>query len=158
MNIIKAFAILAPIPEEHLISGLETCASEGKVVFGSDAWELFRQVDQMRKGSEVAVFIYPCYPDSEKPLRTEIAWRGIYTGHIPSRRGRYPGDQQLRPKSTAGEKPTWAVYWEMQQLTQLSETEFVPMASLRAIDKKALQAGRVPHGYMMINIPNIKLL
>ncbi len=154
MGITKAFAILAPVPEVHLISGMETCDREGKVVFGSEAWELFRQVDTLRRGEAVEVFIYPCHADSEKPMRLEACWHGFYVGHVPSRRGRYPGDKRFRPQSAETDKPTWAVFWEIEDLEELPEIDYIPIASLRGFDKKSDYALRTaPHGPLLIEYP-----
>ena len=43
------FAILAPVPREHLEEAPGVSASTGHVAFGSDKWELFRDIDARRK-------------------------------------------------------------------------------------------------------------
>lgn len=150
----KEFAILAPVPEIHLISGLETCEKEGKVAFGSDAWELFREVDEMRKGSEVEVFIYPSHLDSDKPLLMSAAWHGIYVGQMLSRRGRYPGDKRFRPESTQSDRPNWAIFWEMENLCELPATERIPIPSFVSASKKITGDRRsLPHGPMLVKYP-----
>ena len=154
MGITKAFAILAPVPKEHLLDAMETCDREGKIALGSEAWELFRQVDELRKGSEVEVLIYPCHADSEKPMRMEASWRGVYVGHQPSRRGRYPGDKRFRPPFAQTDKPTWAVFWEIRDLIELPDSDYIPMTSLRGLDKKfdySLRNGT--HGPLLIEYP-----
>ena len=40
---IQEVALLAPVPLEHLIDGLSVCDQQGKVAFGSRAWEIFRE-------------------------------------------------------------------------------------------------------------------
>ncbi|NER37437.1 MAG: hypothetical protein F6J93_26325 [Oscillatoria sp. SIO1A7] len=47
----------APIREAHLSA--KRTYRKGQVAFGSSAWELFRQVEQMKKSDLVEVFIYP---------------------------------------------------------------------------------------------------
>ncbi len=51
-------ALLAPVPHEHLVSGAEVCAREGKVAFGSMKWDLFRQLDAIASGEKVPVHLY----------------------------------------------------------------------------------------------------
>jgi hypothetical protein len=51
-------ALLAPVPLQHLVSGQSVCAAEGRVAFGSRAWELFRELDSLRKGLPVDVYVY----------------------------------------------------------------------------------------------------
>jgi hypothetical protein len=51
-------ALLAPVPLEHLVDGVEVCAREGKVAFGSRAWEVFKQLDEIRAEAPVDVYVY----------------------------------------------------------------------------------------------------
>ncbi|MGY3138428.1 hypothetical protein ACVWZM_009110 [Bradyrhizobium sp. USDA 4501] len=50
---IKDFAILAPVPLEHLQSGADIAHKTGFVAFGSRKWELFRKVDELRGSARV---------------------------------------------------------------------------------------------------------
>ena len=59
-----SFAILAPVPEEHLKSGLDVVAAEEFVAYGSRKWEFFREVDSLRGDEHVPVLIYPSYEDA----------------------------------------------------------------------------------------------
>jgi hypothetical protein len=54
-------ALLAPVPLQHLRSGQTKAECEGRVAFGSRAWEVFRKLDALREGMPVDVFIY-CFP------------------------------------------------------------------------------------------------
>lgn len=65
----RTFALLAPIPEEHLISGLEAIATQldsddlpvghlPKVAFGSMDFEVLAEVEKLRDGKSVEVLIY----------------------------------------------------------------------------------------------------
>ena len=58
------FPILAPVPEEHLESGLPVCEESGFVAYGSQKWELFREADRMRAGQPVPALIYPSDQDA----------------------------------------------------------------------------------------------
>jgi hypothetical protein len=42
MSNTQEVALLAPVPLEHLIDGVAVCDQQGKVAFGSRAWEIFR--------------------------------------------------------------------------------------------------------------------
>src|SRR5215217_6041367 len=48
-----AVALLAPLPEEHLLSGRTVCLAEGKVAFGSKNWELFYTLHTLADRHEV---------------------------------------------------------------------------------------------------------
>jgi hypothetical protein len=69
-------ALLAPVPLEHLLAGQQTAKSEGKVAFGSRAWEVFRELDAHRKGMSVDVYIYASHSDGQRDF--EVPWRARY--------------------------------------------------------------------------------
>jgi hypothetical protein len=162
MDTTRKFAILAPVPEAHLVSGLEAIADQAnsdditsqalpKVAFGSMAFEILRKADELRKGQAVEVLIYASDAQGDQPLNSEVLWRARYIGHLPSRSGRYPGKSQFRPKA-ATEKPIWAVYWEVQELEKLKTP--VPIASLQMLGQKANCKPRfVPDGPVLLEYP-----
>ena len=157
MDQTQAFAILAPVPEIHLVSGVETITKladessdeTAKVAFGSMDFESFRKIDELRGGKAVEVFIYASDPAGDQPLNSKVSWRGLYIGHVPSRNGRYPGKLKFRPPSTATDKPTWAVFWEVQELKPL--TSPIAIASLKGLGKKSNYTSRfIPEGPLLI--------
>ncbi|MCU0549309.1 MAG: hypothetical protein MUC48_08175 [Leptolyngbya sp. Prado105] len=159
----QAFAILAPVPEMHLISGLEAIAAQldwddlpadhvPKVAFGTMAFELFAEVEALRAGKAIEVLIYASHAKGEQPLNPEATWRGLYVGYVGSRRGRYPGKAIYRPKSTITDSPTWAGFWEVQELERLKTT--IPIGNLRGKNKKThYQARFIPEGPVLIEFP-----
>jgi hypothetical protein len=160
MSTTHSFAILAPVPEIHLISGKEAIAQLAndpnneivKIAFGSMAFEVFRQIDELRQSKPVEVFIYASDSTADQPLHTQVSWHGLYIGHAPSRNGRYPGNKKFRPPSTLSDKPTWAVFWEVQELEFLNKP--IEIASLKALNKKANFSSRfIPEGPLLIEYP-----
>lgn len=160
MSTTNSFAILAPVPEIHLISGQETLAQLSnepnteivKLAFGSMAFEVFRQIDELRKSQSVEVFIYASDSTADQPLHTQASWHGVYIGHVPSRNGRYPGNKKFRPPSTLTDKPTWAVFWEVQELELLEKP--IEIASLKGLHKKSHYSSRFsPEGPLLIEYP-----
>jgi hypothetical protein len=163
MEITRTFAMLAPVPEQHLISGLEAIAAQlnleddthsglPKVAFGSMAFETLRKADELRKDRRVEVLIYASDAKGDQPLNPEVRWRARYIGHLPSRNGRYPGKPQFRPKTTATDRPIWAVYWEVQELEKLKLP--IPIASLQALGQKTPYKSRfIPEGPVLIEYP-----
>ena len=114
-------ALLAPVPLEHLIDAVTVCNVEGKVAFGSRAWEVFRELDNERNGVPVNVYIYASGdPSSEK---FEASWYGRYIGHVQGKNGTHPEEMIFRPSSTAkypgDNKGHWAVFWELDELREL---------------------------------------
>lgn len=159
----QAFAILAPVPEMHLTSGLEAISAQldsdnlaadqsPKVAFGSMDFELFGEVEKLRGGKAIEVLIYASHAKGDQPLHPEVTWRGLYIGSVGSRRGRYPGKAIFRPKSTATDTPTWAVFWEVQELERLKTP--IPIKNLRGKDKKVnYQTRFIPEGPVLIQYP-----
>ncbi len=163
MSKTNAFALLAPVPEEHLISGLEAIAAQldsdelpaghlPKVAFGSMSFEVLAEVEKLRGGKSVEVLIYASHTKGEQPLNPEVTWRGLYVGCIQSRRGRYPGKSIFRPTSTTSDRPTWAVFWEVQELERLKTS--IPIGKLTGRSKKTNYQPRfVPEGPVLIEYP-----
>ncbi|MCA1990856.1 MAG: hypothetical protein LDL41_02245 [Coleofasciculus sp. S288] len=144
------FAILAAVPEEHLLSWQQD-GQETKVAFGSMDFELFRQADALRGNKAVEVFIYASLAEN-RPLKSEVSWHGLYVSHVQSRSGRYPQGMKYRPPSTASDKPTWAIFWEVEDLKPLSSP--IAIASLRGLGKKSNYQSRfTPEGPLLITYP-----
>lgn len=159
----RSFALLAPVPEIHLLSGVEAIAAQldsedlppdhhPKVAFGSMDFEVFGEVEKLRLGKAIDVFIYASQAKGEQPLNPQVTWRGLYVGCVGSRRGRYPGKAIYRPKSTATDSPTWAVFWEVQALEPLKQP--IQIGSLRGKNKKTAYPARfLPEGPVLIEHP-----
>lgn len=166
MQKMRTLAILAPVPERHLVSGLEAIAAQfdsdelppdqpPKVAFGSMDFEVFGEVEKIRGGKAIEVFIYAADAKGDQPLNPEVTWRGLYIGYVGSRRGRYPGKSIHRPQSTATDPPTWAVFWELQELEPLKKP--VAIGKLRGKDKKTNYQPRfIPEGPVLIEYPTLR--
>lgn len=131
-------ALLAPVPFEHLLDGAEVCAREGRVAFGSRAWEVFRKLDEIRRGLPVDVYIYASHlPEFVRP---EISWHALYVGHVDSVGGRHPEGMRFRPPSTEKYEDDnvgyWAIFWEVQQLRQLPPDERILTGKFRGLDRQ----------------------
>jgi hypothetical protein len=154
----KDFAILAPVPEEHLVDGVSVCEKQGKVAFGSRAWEVFRKVDRLRHGDPVDVWIYASHrPTGAAPILA-ASWRATYLGHVQAKRGAHPDGMTYRPPSTF-KYPTdnqghWAIFWEVTSLRQIPTGERLKFPQLRGLGKKPYY-GRifVPEGPLIIEHP-----
>ncbi|WP_224095673.1 hypothetical protein [Nostoc sp. MS1] len=160
MTTTNSFAILAPVPEMHLLSAMEVMAQlageqgdeKPKIAFGSMDFELFRKIDESRTGKNVKVLIYASHSDAEQPFYSQASWEAVYIGHVNSRNGRYPGKAKFRPPSTASDKPTWAVFWEVQDLKPIACP--VQVGSLIGLGKKSEYNSRfVPERPLLIEYP-----
>lgn len=155
----RALALLAPVPEKHLITALDainqqydTGEAAPIVAFGSSDFEVFRQADQLRGDRAIEVFIYASMSEQEQPLNPLVTWRGLYVGHVPSRSGRYPGKAIHRPSSTKTDKPVWAVYWQLQELTRLDTPILIGMFQ-GFKQKKRYEKRFIPKGPLLVDYP-----
>ncbi len=153
-----SFAILAPVPEEHLKSGLDVVAAEEFVAYGSRKWEFFREVDSLRGDEHVPVLIYPSSEDADVKMSYLIKWTGWYIKHVQSELGAHPNGKKYRPATAekyAGDRSGyWAVYWHVAGLTKLAEENFKPVSSLKSYQTgKYWKAGHPPRGPEIVARP-----
>ncbi|MBV7380586.1 hypothetical protein [Maritimibacter dapengensis] len=146
-------ALLAPVPEEHLISALDTQKSAGKVAFGSNAWQVFNELREIAGDQEIDVYIYAS--DSRKFGPPKVRWTARYLGHVDSKNGAHPSGMTYRPTSTeqydADNRGHWAVFWEVDSLVELTKDEAIPMNLLSGRNShKAFVSNFVPHGPTLI--------
>ena len=139
--------ILAPVPALHLPSAEATFRAEGRVAFGSDAWEFWRKV------TEATVWIVASstgFPPNRLPGIDpgKLIFKARLAGTTEAdRRHRHP-DPNLRPASAAGDG-AWTLFFEVDELTRLSRTR--PVIGLRTLQGISLQ--RVPQGPLLIHDP-----
>ncbi len=150
------FAILAPVPLEHLESGVAIAAEKGFVAFGSRKFELFRGVDARRDGEPVRVLIYPSHEDDPAKLSFVVSWVGWYVGSEETNNGRHPLGMEHRPPSTgkytSDNQGYWAVFWHVSDLTQLSKSESFPISKLQTI-KGGWRKNAPPRGPELVDDP-----
>jgi hypothetical protein len=139
-------ALLAPVPEEHLISGQETLSESGKVAFGSKNWELFNKLAELLNGDECDVLVYAS--DAIRPLNPPTAtWSAKFVGFSVAVNGAHKNGLKYRPKSTIkyplDNQGHWTVFWEVTNLQPMSPG--VKISLLRGFEK--------PHSYLVNFIP-----
>lgn len=147
-------ALLAPVPEEHLLSGLDVIADNGKVAFGSRAWEVFRELDAARGDAPATVYIYASH--SSVPLtRPTVSWRATYIGHCTAKGGAHPEGMKFRPSTTSSypsdNKGHWAVFWEVVELMRLPKAEQFAVADLIGYGQdKSYKKHFIPEGPLLV--------
>ena len=60
----QTVSLMAPVPSFHLDSGLETLQEEGGILFASNAFSVFHQLESTRKGQSVTGRIYESHQNS----------------------------------------------------------------------------------------------
>jgi hypothetical protein len=134
MKAVHDFALLAPVPLEHLQSGKGVAAAQGFVAFGTRKWELLRKLDVMRQGDPVPAPIYPSQEDDPAKLTFLVCW---YDGSVETPSGQHPLWMKHRPPTT-GHYPTdnlghWAAFWHVRGLRELPKHKHTPIGKLGTI-------------------------
>lgn len=150
------FAILAPVPLEHLKSGQTIAEQKGFVAFGSRKFELFRAIDERREGLAVPVLIYPSHEDATSSVASLVSWIGWYVGSQESQNGAHSLGMAHRPPSTLN-PPTdnhgyWAVFWHVVGVSPLPTSQHFPISKLQTT-KGGWRRNAPPRGPEMVAVP-----
>ena len=145
-------ALLAPVPLKHLQTGKEKAAIKGWVAFGSRLENLFKELDHLRKGMAVDVFIYTSHANgSHEP---KITWSALYTGYVRDEAGVHPAKMRYRPESTVTDTPDWHIFWNVQELKELPPSQYILIKTLTACGQKIPFNGLFyPKGPQLIKHP-----
>jgi hypothetical protein len=125
-SIDHSWALLTPIPEVHLRSALDILRTKSEVSFGSNSFEVFRQLDFHAKTHPVPVMIY-CSQEGEVKHNFDVSWFGWYVRKEEPKNSR-PSDPSLRPTTAIDEK--WATFWHLTALCELPTGKRVPIAKI----------------------------
>ena len=138
-------ALLAVVPEVHLLSGERTCAEEGRVRFGSNDGMVFAELEALLDGEHCPVLIYASASSTSGLPR--VSWMGTFAG-VP--RARF---DQYRPSSTASDS-RWQVHWDVAELQRLADAETRLISSLRGHKaRRCFAQSFVPHRPLIIDNP-----
>jgi hypothetical protein len=149
--------LLAPVPEEHLVSGLEVCLKQGKVAFGTRAWETFFKLNELLKpDNECDVLIYAS--DSATAQNSpSVTWRAKYIGYTEAKGGAHKSGMTYRPPTTASypsdNQGYWALFWEVSALEKLKPEALIPIGTLLGYDRpRKLLKNFIPHGPTIVEM------
>ena len=155
-DVVHHFAILAPVPLEHLQSGAPIAEQTGYVAFGSAKWELFRQLDADRDGAPVPVLIYPSHTDTPGTMNLVVSWWGWYVGHSDGKGGAHKEGMLHRPPTTnaysTDNSGHWAVFWHVQGLRQLPSDKWLPIGKVPTV-KNGWRKTAPPRGPERVALP-----
>jgi len=149
-------ALLAPVPYEHLLSGRAVALEQGKVAFGTRAWQVFRKLDELRGTMSVDVYIYASH--SNPPSALEASWQAVYVGQCDSLGGAHPDGMRFRPESTLrypnDSSGKWAAFWEVRDLAEIEPKKRLSIRSMTGFGrKKAFGSTFWPEGPLLIEHP-----
>lgn len=150
-------ALLAPVPKEHLDDGKTTATTNGKVAFGTRAYDVFLKLEQEREGKPVEVYIYESEGNGAYNFR--VSWHARYLGYAPASNGAHPDGMKFRPASTAkyvgdNEGGDWLLFWEVDRLEEIPESERMHVGEFVAYAKKKPYGNSfAPRGPILVNRP-----
>lgn len=152
------FAILAPVPAEHLESGLLVAAKEPFVAYGTRKWELLRKVDELRDDQTVPMLIYPSHEDEAASTGLTVAWFGWYIGHVDGKNGAHPDGMRFRPPTTAqypaDNKGHWASFWHITGLRKLPKEKQLTIGQIEGF-KGGWRKEAPPRGPELVTVPSL---
>jgi hypothetical protein len=137
MTEVKAF--LAPVPLQHLESGVGVCDRYGTVIFGSDRYTLF---DDRGVAAGAPVYIYASLTNEVgTPM---VTWQAEFVRYIRHEE-MLQEDRRRRPPTTdAPGEGTWAGFWEVRDLRLLDDP--FPVADLSTEEGKSFNQVFIPRG------------
>jgi hypothetical protein len=154
------FAILAPVPAEHLDAGLTVLSSRDYVSYGSQKFNLFHDVDHLRTGEAVPILIYPSHEDDIVKVTYQITWVAEYIGHVQDYAAKADDERNgHRPETTEryrhrGDSATgWAVFWRVRKLRQLPSGEHLIIAMLDSYRQHYWRKNSPPRGPEIVSRP-----
>lgn len=153
----RDFAILAPVPLEHIESGQTIAEEKGFVAFGSRKFEFFREIEQRREGAPVPVLLYPSHEDDQAKLTFLVSWIGWYIGSEETHNGRHSLGMDHRPPTTerydSDNRGHWAVFWHVSQLHSLPTKDRFPISKLQTV-KGGWRKNAPPRGPELVAVPS----
>jgi len=152
------FAILAPIPLEHLAPAAKVAGAVGYVSFGSYKFELFAQIDAMRRNEHVPVIIYPSHESDIVHTSFRISWRGWYIGYVgdydEKRRDELSGHRPLTTQQYENDNAIgWPVFWRVSGLQQLAPEHHKRIADLSSYKTGFWRKNSPPRGPEIVARP-----
>lgn len=149
---VSEFALLTPVPVEHLTDGVETCTREGTVAFGSDAWQLFESADfPLDPGDDVLIYA----SHTGEPAIPRITWRAQFGRYQRTEQYRGMELRRIRPPSTRPEdaETPWAGFSELTGLRQLDGDEALPILGMLDQHGRPYRSAFIPRGPIIITAP-----
>lgn len=137
-------ALLAPVPLEHLESGLLKCASAGQVAFGSDSGMVLTELAAYASSADCPVLFYASHPGSMPPT---VTWTGCFAGL----KGKNDA-KAFRPGSTDSDGE-FLIYYVVADLKKLAANQHLLISSLKTSKGKKLAKTFVPIGPTLIENP-----
>lgn len=158
MTDLHHFALLAPVPLEHLQSGRLVAEAEGFVAFGTRKWALLRKLDEMRGDGRVAVLMYPSHEDVPAKDTFVVSWFGWYAGSEETRTGRHSSGMKHRPPTTivppSDNLGHWAAFWHVSGLRELPPDKRISIGKIAGF-AGGWRKDAPPRGPELVTLPEL---
>lgn len=165
MTDLHHFAVLAPVPLEHLNSGIAIAEKYGFVAYGTRKWELLRQLNAMRCDTDgrvtgrVAVLIYESHNENAPAHNSHIvSWFGWYAGSEESDTGAHSGGMRYRPPTTSAYPSDnighWSAFWHVSALRKLPADRQIAIGKIGRI-AGGLRKNAAPRGPELVALPEL---
>jgi hypothetical protein len=150
-----SIALLTPVPWEHLKDGEDVCQRQGKVAFGSNAFEELLKFEQ-EGGKGMHVLIYSSHKDH--PTAAKVTWRATFVGMVKSEDFSNADRNKYRPPSCSAEDNDstwtgWGCFYEVAGLEELSEDEAIPINKVKRKNGRGHASTFVPRGPTIVTDP-----
>ena len=156
MDDLHHFALLAPVPLEHLQSGKPVAGRTGFVAFGTKKWELLRKLNDMRGEGRVAVLIYPSHEDVPAKDSFIVSWFGWYVGSEETPTAAHSKGMLHRPPTTAAypadNRGHWAAFWHISGLRELTPEKRLSIGKIQGY-AGGWRKDKPPRGPELVTLP-----
>lgn len=148
-----SIALLMPVPWEHLADGETVCKREGKVAFGSNAFEILHKF-QTEGGVGMHVLIYSSH--EHQPGVPQVTWRATFLGMAKGEDYSVQDLRQYRPESCWDEDrtgPGWGCFIEVSDLERLDEEDAVTVREIPTRSGRPHAPDFIPRGPTVVTDP-----
>ena len=142
------FAILAPVPMEHLRSGYELAPNVEHVAYGTNKWEWLRDVEIDRAGMPIPMLLYASHEGDDADPTCNVAWIGWLVGSSESERE----VKDHRPPSTQTDGK-WGAFWLVKGLKPLPKADQLPISKIQTT-KGGWRKEAPPRGPERVELPS----
>ena len=144
-------ALLTPVPEIHLLSGVAVCAATGFAAFGTDSGMVLSEIRSLVDDEHPAdILFYPS--ESSRSGPPAATHRGRFAGYDGSISGKAKAAwADYRPPTTANDG-TWQSFYLVSELRALDRPILLSALSKQATKGK-LAKTFIPLGPLIIQTP-----
>lgn len=153
MNQAKAdIALLTPVPEEHLVSGIETCRETGFVSFGTEAGEVLSELRSLVDADhEADIYFYASQTSPGTSAKT-VTYIARFVGYEGAPEAKKKGWDKYRPRSTENDGK-WSSFYLVSNLRRLDAPIAISSLPKRNGKGRKLAKSFIPIGPTLIDSP-----